>query len=81
MPENDPAPLDATVSLSFKANLGNYQSAEVFVSLAGITRETTEEQVMEMLDGPIQLAYMSVKARVFEAVASLKNDAKQKTLP
>lgn len=73
--------LRATVSLSFKANLGNYQSADVFVSVSGITSETADEEIDEMLSGPAQLAYMNVKAKVFEAVTSLRNDAKRNALP
>lgn len=47
--EETARPLSMTVSLSRKINLGNYESAEVFVSVSGVTAETTEEEVAALL--------------------------------
>lgn len=61
-----------TVSLSRRVNLGNYESADVFMSVNGVTMETTEEDINALLDGPGALAYKCVAARLKEKVAQIK---------
>lgn len=43
-------PLTTAVSLSRKVSDGNYGTAEVFLSISGITAETTEEEMDEQLE-------------------------------
>lgn len=64
-------PLTLTASISRKVNLGNYESAEVFVSLSGLTRDTTEAEVDEMLAGPGAIAWKKLLASVNEKARAL----------
>lgn len=61
-----------TVSLSRKVNLGNYESADVFMSVNGITHETTEEDINSLLDGPGAIAYKCIRTRLAEKVKVMK---------
>ena len=61
-----------TVSLARKVNLGNYESADVFMSVNGITHETTEEDINALLDGPGAIAYKCIRTRLAEKVKELK---------
>ena len=45
-----PPQLSLTLSLSHKINLGNYESAECFVSVSGVTVATTPDDIDEILD-------------------------------
>ena len=65
-------PLSVTVSCSFKANLGNYESADVFLSVSGVTMDTTETQIVEVVEGPGRIAYEHLKRRVYERAQQLK---------
>lgn len=42
--------LSTTVSVQHKVNLGNYESADVFVSVSGVTAATTEDELDEMVE-------------------------------
>lgn len=64
-------PLTLTASISRKVNLGNYESAEVFVSLSGLTRDTTEAEVDAMLEGPGAIAWKKLLAAVNEKARAL----------
>jgi len=64
--------LTATLSISMKVNLGNYESADAFLSLSGITPETTQEEMEELLDGPARIAYDVLKVRLGQRVAELR---------
>lgn len=61
-----------TVSLSRRVNLGNYESADVFMSVNGISHETTEEDISALLDGPGAVAYKCIRTRLAEKVKDLK---------
>lgn len=67
--------LTATISATRRVNLGNYESADVFVSVSGITMDTTTEEVVALLDGPAKLAYDQLKVRVAARAATLKAGA------
>lgn len=66
--ENSPT---ITVSLSRKVNLGNYESADVFISLSGLAAGTTEEEIDELLATTGALAYRKCAAALKEQVAIL----------
>jgi hypothetical protein len=57
--------------MSMKVNLGNYESAEAFMSIT-VEPDTTAEQIDEVLDGPARIAYDALKARMGEKVAALR---------
>lgn len=50
MPAVEPSPMSMTISISRKVNTGNYESAEVFLSLQGVREDTTREQMEAMLE-------------------------------
>lgn len=73
-----PGQLTATASLSAKLNLGNYESADVFLSISGITAETTEEEVDELLAKGAKLAWDRLKVHLGERTIEVRDDAKRR---
>lgn len=69
-----PPGIAATISMSRKINLGKYESADVFISLGGITHDTTEEDVMLLLDGPVKDTFEILKERLRERVAAARRE-------
>jgi len=68
----DESRVTATISLSRKVNLGNYESADAFMSVGGITDETTHDEVVALLDGPVKDTFEILKLRLGERVAKLR---------
>lgn len=60
-----------SVSCSMKVNLGNYESADVFLSVTGIAAGTTTEQIDAALETG-KLAYDRIRERIRGEVAALK---------
>ncbi len=60
-----------SVSCSMKLNLGNYESAEVFLSVAGIAADSTPDQIDAAL-ATGKLAYDRIRERVRAEVAALR---------
>lgn len=65
-------PLTATLSVSMKVNLGNYEAADAFLSVGGITLETTDAEIADLLDGPVKITYDELKARMAPKIAELR---------
>lgn len=74
MPEEPRAPA-LTVSIERKVNLGNYESASIFLAVSGVPVAATEEEAMDLvvraLRVPGKIVYealvLEMKARVAEA--------------
>jgi hypothetical protein len=56
-----------SVSIAFKKNLGNYQSADYFVSLSGLKAGTTVEQMQPLLETG-RLAWEVIRAALAEQI-------------
>lgn len=65
--------MTTTVSVSHKVNLGNYESAEVFVSVSGITASDTPTDIEEML-AQSKIAYDFIKDKIREKAANLRQE-------
>lgn len=61
-----------TVSVAMKINLGNYESADAFVSCSGLPAGATAEQIEELLDTG-KLAWSLMTKRLGEKVADIRN--------
>jgi hypothetical protein len=70
----EPTGLKVGVSISRKINLGNYESAEVWVSLTGIEAGTTQEEMQAALTTGA-LAYDVLKVAVGEKVKDQRKKA------
>ena len=64
--------LSATISMSRKVNLGNYESADAFISIGGITHQTTDADVLYLLDGPVKDTFDILKDRLRAQVAAMR---------
>lgn len=60
------------ISVERKINLGNYESATVFLSLSDLTAETTEAEMLEALETQMT-AYQLLKERIKAFVQDTKN--------
>lgn len=67
-----PSNITSTISLSRKINLGNYESADVFISIGGISQETTAEEVVALLDGPAKESFEILKVRLAAQVTEAR---------
>ena len=67
-----PRPLSVTLSISMKVNLGNYESADAFLSISNVTAETTDDEIVDVLDGPARIAYDALKARLGPRIEELR---------
>lgn len=67
--------LTLTLSATRRVNLGNYESADVFVSVSGVTDDTTPEEIAALLDGPGKATYDLLRARVERMAAARKAGA------
>ncbi|MDD5288320.1 MAG: hypothetical protein PHY28_04330 [Dehalococcoidales bacterium] len=74
MPEENDKGLKVGISLSRKLNLGNYESADVWVSLTNIEPGTTREE-MEAALATGALAYDVLKVAIKDKIADQRNKA------
>ncbi len=65
--------ISGSISISMKGNLGNYESADAFLSISGITVETTDEEGTELLDGKMKISYDALKLRMAEKIKQLRS--------
>ena len=59
------------VSLTRKVNLGNYNSAEVFMSVSGIVPGMDEEAIQSLVNTEGKIAYQKLADAVNEKVSEL----------
>jgi hypothetical protein len=64
-------PLTSTVSVSRKLGDNDYGNGEVFISLNGISMETTQEDMEELLDAKAALAFKLLKKAVLIKVTKV----------
>lgn len=64
-----------SVSISHRVNLGNYESADAYISLCGLTVDTTEEEMNALLDQG-KIAYRLMGERLKAQLSKLKTDLK-----
>ena len=70
MPTND---LTVTVSMSRKVNMGNYESADVFVSISGAKAGMTAEELEPLLT-TAKVAWDTVKIALVEQIRKIKDE-------
>lgn len=61
------------VSMSKKINMGNYESADCFVSVSGIRAGMTAEEIAPLLD-TAKIAWDQVKAALAEQVGKTRSE-------
>jgi len=71
-----PKPLSATISITRKINLGDYNSTDVFISIGNVTHETTDEDVALLLDGPVADTFELIKQRIVAKTKILKAEGR-----
>lgn len=71
MHDNTTPPLSISLSVSRKINLGNYESADAFVSISGVTAETTEAEIDALIEGKGALAFQKIAAALNEKVKTV----------
>jgi hypothetical protein len=72
-PVPDPPEPTITVSMSRKVNLGNYESADAFVSMSGVRANMTEEELDPLLETG-KLAWDMVRNALIEKVREMRED-------
>ena len=60
-----------SVSVAMKVNLGNYESADAFISVSGLEAGATEAQIEELLDTG-RLAWSMLTTRLGAKVAEMR---------
>lgn len=60
------------VSVQMKVNLGNYESADAFLSMQGIDESTTTEQMDALMDQG-RIAYEKLRAALKERVSDIRS--------
>lgn len=60
-----------SISLSRKVNLGNYESADAFISLSDVPLDVTEEEIEDALDTG-RLVWERMKSRLIAQARELR---------
>lgn len=67
--------LSMSISVQQKVRLSRqYEMAEVFVSISGVTPDMTPDQMDEMIEGNGKIAYSKLAAAIKEKVVNLRSD-------
>jgi hypothetical protein len=64
-----------SVSVAMKVNLGNYESADAFISVSGLEAGATEAQIEQLLDTG-KLAWGMLTTRLGAKVAEMRQSGK-----
>lgn len=64
--------LAISVSLERTVNLGNYESAKVWLSVAGVRPGTTEAEVEALLENEGRIVYSAIARRMREKVDAMR---------
>lgn len=67
--------MDMRLTRKVKVDPRSFDMAEVSIGVQNITHETTEEDVMALLDGPGAIAYKCLKAHLNEKINELRANA------
>lgn len=60
------------MSVTRKINLGNYESADAFISISGISEDTTPKEIDAILDGPGAIAYRKIADRLNARIKDMR---------
>jgi hypothetical protein len=63
--------LNLACSVQMKVNLGNYESADCFLSISGVTQETTPAEMEALMDQG-KVAYDLLRTHLAPKVADLR---------
>jgi hypothetical protein len=63
-----------SVSVAMKVNLGNYESADAFISVAGLEAGASEAEIEQLLDTG-KLAWSMLTTRLTDKVAEMRKGA------
>lgn len=63
--------LSSTVSCSMKVSLGNYEMADVFLAVSGITLAHTPEDIQDMINAS-SIAFKKIGAAVYAKAEKLR---------
>ena len=70
---NEQVPLTVGASVQMKVNLGNYESADAFLSIQNITADTTPEEMDAVIDQQ-RIAYEKLRVALKEKVRGMRAD-------
>lgn len=73
--ENEKKPLVLTISLARKIGLPAYGNAECFLSISGIEKGTTEEEIDALINDEGALAYKKIAAVLRTKTAEILKEA------
>lgn len=66
--------MSVDVTVSYKIQPAQYESAEVRLTLNGVTLNHTDEDIQEMLDGPGKISYQKIVKNIRTMVQKTRDD-------
>ncbi len=70
----EPASLTLTASISRKVRITQYETAEVYVAVSNITRDTTDEDIAAMLEGPGAITWRRLTDAVNQKAREIREE-------